>query len=458
MILKQLTRNNHRRAILFFAGWGMDCHPFETLHVPGYDLWIVYDYTEMASSFEPLESYSEVVIVGWSYGVAMAAVALSESTLPITRRVAVNGTLHPIDNQFGIPESIFNGTLTTLSESTLKKFNRRMTGSSSRLAEFEAVSPRRTIESLRGELEAIAATARRGIPTSPRWDEAIIASQDLIIPTSAQHKAWQVDGAICTTEIEGYHLPDFGLLLPRVVIDKHLVESRFGRSAATYDTEALVQQYVARKLASRCIDLLPEGANVYEFGAGTGVLTRMLATSGRIGSITAVDIVDVMKPIDTAVPIVKIQADAESCITNIGQGEFDAILSASAIQWFNSPRRYLEQASGLLPPGGIIAFSTYGDRNFAELDELLPARRHYPSLEQWVGMIPKSIEVVYSEEEIISRQFESPLEVLRHIKNTGVNATGDTISPIRFIRDYPKENRLTFNPIWIIGRKISDIR
>ena len=455
MILKQLTNNKNSRAILFFAGWGMDCHPFETLRISGYDLWIVYDYTDLTTSFDTLDRYREIVLIGWSYGVAMAAVALENTTLPVTRRVAINGTLHPVDNQLGIPESIFAGTLATLSAGTLKKFNRRMTGSASRLAEYEATAPTRSIESLRAELETIAAVSSRGIPTSPRWDEAVIASGDLIIPTAAQQKAWDIDRALCITEIEGPHLPDFDSLLPRLIVDKQLVEARFTSSAMTYDADAHVQQYIAQKLAGLCIPELAEGAKVYEFGVGTGILTRLLAASPRVSSITAVDIADIMKPIETSTPITRIIADAETNISEIGHGRYDAILSASAIQWFNSPRRFIEQAVDRLPLGGIIAFSTYGDKNFTELDSLLPSRRHYPSLEQWKGMLPPSVEILSAGEEIISNRFDSPLDILRHIKNTGVNATGDNLSPIRFLREYPSENTLTFNPVWIIGRKIN---
>jgi malonyl-CoA O-methyltransferase len=66
------------------------------------------------------------------------------------------------------------------------------------------------------------------------------------------------------------------------------------------------------------------------------------------------------------------------------------------------------------------------------------------------------------EEDIISLEFNSPKEVLKHIKNTGVNALSQTIwtksDLINFEKNYPQTNQekfsLTYNPVYIKTRAI----
>ena len=452
MILHPLTATSSRRALLFFAGWGMDPRPFSALTVGGYDVWLVYDYTDAPLDTAPLVGYDEVVVAAWSYGVAMAAVALEGTSLPVTRRVAINGTMHPIDRRRGIPEVIFMRTLAGLNAETLADFNVRMTGSLPVAERFEAIAPSRSIESLRAELEAIGNAARRGVPPF-RWDEAVIASHDRIIPTEAQRHAW-IDGtATIVTEIAGNHWLDFDDLLPHLIVDKSLVASRFERSASSYDLNASVQQLVAERLADLVLPLLPDGARIFEAGAGTGTLTRLLAASPRVAAITAVDIADVMKPVNSTARVDSLIADAEVAIKSIKPGSYDAFISASAMQWFNSPRLYLERAADVIPPGGIVAFATYGARNFVELDSLIPRRRRFPDMEQWAEMLPPSLKLLHASSETIVSRFDSPTDILRHMKHTGVNAVFSTLAPTAFIRNYPPSNTLTYNPVWLLAQK-----
>ena len=117
---------NSRRLLLIFAGWGMDAGVFGHLRRPGYDVMVVWDYRSFHIDWSCVESYEEICLMAWSMGVYAASETVQAIEHKITRRVAVNGTMSPIDDLKGIPQAIFYGTLEGLSEATLRKFNRRM--------------------------------------------------------------------------------------------------------------------------------------------------------------------------------------------------------------------------------------------------------------------------------------------------------------------------------------------
>lgn len=124
------------------------------------------------------------------------------------------------------------------------------------------------------------------------------------------------------------------------------------------------------------------------------------------------------------------------------------------MQWFNSPRRFAERVRRALRPGGTAILSTFGPDNFAELKGLAP-RRRYLSADRWRSILPDAV----TEEEHIELLFETPADVLRHIKLTGVNAIrqGSHTEALRLLRNYPRRSdgrcSLTYHPIFIILQK-----
>ncbi|MFV0546672.1 MAG: pimeloyl-ACP methyl esterase BioG family protein [Bacteroides sp.] len=169
--------------ILFFAGWGMDRNLLSIGDNPlsvtdldpkldadlntglgadlntslDADLMICYDYRSLDFDFTQLQSYRSITVVAWSMGVRMADIVLSRVTdLPITQRIAINGTPYPIDEERGIAPIIFNGTLNGLNEQSLLKFYRRMCGSAKAYQQFLPHAAQRSVDDLKEELAAIA--------------------------------------------------------------------------------------------------------------------------------------------------------------------------------------------------------------------------------------------------------------------------------------------------------------
>ena len=77
----------------------MDEKPFASLKQEGYRIIVVWDYREPAfppSLVEKLEQYREIAVIGWSFGVPAATRFLAvHPELPVSARIAVNGTMHP---------------------------------------------------------------------------------------------------------------------------------------------------------------------------------------------------------------------------------------------------------------------------------------------------------------------------------------------------------------------------
>ena len=78
--------------------------------------------------------------------------------------------------------------------------------------------------------------------------------------------------------------------------------------------------------------------------------------------------------------------------------------------------------------------------------------------------MPRLFEIIYAEEEIVILPFGTPLEVLQHLKQTGVTGTEKRVWTRgrlqnfcnEYIRMYSNTDHsvsLTYHPIYIIARK-----
>ena len=191
-----LHQHNRSHLILFFAGWGMDERPFRRLTSERSDVLMLCDHRDLALPVEVTRAvgdYERVDAIGWSFGVAVAAIACEWIHDRITRGVAVGGTLWPIDEDRGIPPRVFQRTLEGLSEDNYERFVRRMCGDAATLDRFNQARPARSLEELREELVAMRDhfTTLQPAPSSPLFQSAWVPTRDRIIPTENQLAAWE---------------------------------------------------------------------------------------------------------------------------------------------------------------------------------------------------------------------------------------------------------------------------
>lgn len=448
------------------------------------DLIVVTDYTTMDISpviRSHIEGYDEIVVISWSFGVAAATRFIEENSgLPITLRMAVNGTPFPVDDDRGIPTDIFEGTLDNLSEITLKKFDRRMCGIPVLLKRS------RGIESLKEELRSIRSNfSGNNVSDTSVWDVALIGDRDNIIPTHNQLRAWE--GHTPTEVIDSPHYPDFKKIIGSRIINKRLMGRNFARRARdSYDQNAIAQARIARHLSDKLqrqkeLGYLKGSLDCLEIGVGTGMLTRLyypiLATDGlaandngdagltvseggRSGrtslphgsTLTLCDI----SFISECLPGERVICDAETYIRSLPPDSCDLILGASVIQWFQSPGRFIEECSRVLRPGGILLLSTFSPDNYYELSTYLDVRLNGPDKDGWSLILSRNFDSYEVEEECIPVDFATPRDLLYHMKATGVNGvSGDSVASQRSVRQLLGSGltRLTYCPIYLYARK-----
>ena len=106
MKYKWLNKVNNDDLIVFFNGWGMDESVVSHLDFANHDLLMFYNYNSIETDFPfyELDKYSTKTLVAWSMGVMTASLF----DINYDYKVAINGTLKPIDNMYGIPVRIYD--------------------------------------------------------------------------------------------------------------------------------------------------------------------------------------------------------------------------------------------------------------------------------------------------------------------------------------------------------------
>lgn len=292
---------------------------------------------------------------------------------------------------------------------------------------------------------------------------------------------------------------------PLVEKEKTLVKQRFTRALRSYDEHAAAQQQInihlgrlftgwlhGKPYPSSCEPGLSSGENgrfrmeravssmkpvscfretgvvprILEIGCGTGHFTRTLLKICRQEGYTSCEWVvndlcdECRQPVSGILSgqlWSYLPGDAEQLEF---PGTFDMVASASVVQWFARPSVFMEKMARLLRPGGIFLFNTFGPRNLLEIKELTGQGLVYPTIEEIKGWFPSSLQILSVEEEEIMLRFPTPLHVLRHLKYTGVTATGTTVwtrgKQERFCREYEarysnnKEVVLTYQPVYAL--------
>ncbi|XWY20972.1 pimeloyl-ACP methyl esterase BioG family protein [Bisgaard Taxon 45] len=189
--------------IVYFAGWGTPPSVVAHLILPhNYDLLICYDYQDLSCEVD-FSAYQHIRVVAWSMGVWVAERVMQG--YPLLSATAMNGTGLPCDDQYGIPEGIFGGTLSGLNDENRHKFERRICGSKSALTEYLQLSSRPTLAEIHAELTALYAFLQQDRRTDLiTWSKAIVGTKDKIFPVQNQKAYWQSRCEI--HELEGEHL------------------------------------------------------------------------------------------------------------------------------------------------------------------------------------------------------------------------------------------------------------
>ncbi len=245
---------------------------------------------------------------------------------------------------------------------------------------------------------------------------------------------------------------------------KQLILNRFSKAQTTYDANALVQKEIAIRLSELVFSASSPDfprRSMLEIGCGTGLLTHVLLPRFTFETVHLNDISETFAPLFSYLDgRHNYRFYAEDAEKAEFAGKYDLIVSSSVFQWFDDIPAFLKKIKQSLSPGGLFAFSTFGQENMKEIKALTGNGLAYFSKKEWIEMLSVHFELIKTEENLIEIRLDSPKEVLKHLKKTGVNAFGQgkTIwTPAKMSRfdaayrtlfSVGKQVKLTYHPLY----------
>lgn len=211
--------------IIFFLGWGFDDKIFSNSTIldrfnlfcsgvidgyceKNYDIAILYDYRglEWQDIQRDLDSkYSKKIVFAWSMGVWACE---NIEFKGVQDFYAINGTSSVAHNIYGIPISIYDSTMESLSSATLSKFVRRVCDNSSLFNLVKNIGYRQDIEALKEELFYIKSNSLAEPKYPKLWRSAYVSEDDKIFPFANMEKFWSSRG-VKFVIVEWSHFPFF---------------------------------------------------------------------------------------------------------------------------------------------------------------------------------------------------------------------------------------------------------
>lgn len=242
------------------------------------------------------------------------------------------------------------------------------------------------------------------------------------------------------------------------------VRARFGRHAATYDSEAQLQRAIAWRLAVLCRDLpLPAGPCA-DLGAGSGLLSRAFTSRHRTLEQHPPLQVDLCPELLGCNPLPRHQA--WDLNTGLPQGLNGAALLASsfALQWLEQPAESLRLWCRHLAPGGWLVLAVPTAGSFPEWRQAasdaavpctalaLPEASELLAVTAQEGLAPRHGAV-----RRFSRRQRSPLESLRALRRLGASASrSGPLGPgawRRLLRHWPGGVGLSWEVLLLVAQR-----
>lgn len=250
------------------------------------------------------------------------------------------------------------------------------------------------------------------------------------------------------------------------MIDKAEIECRFRKRVESYDENALTQRLIIDRLCNLLKEYLPYSpAKVLEIGCGTGLLTERLRND--LTSCKDLFINDLVKEMCHKAAR-RCRIPENTCL--IGDIEnlsvpyhFELIASASTFQWFADAGKMFKKLAHHLDGGNFLIFSTFGEDNLKEIKSITGNGLTYLPLEEIKLLLSPYFDVLHASEDRPVVYFSEPIEILRHIQKTGVNATSAT--PFwtkghlqQFARQYEDfcingRYPLTYHPLYLVCKR-----
>jgi malonyl-CoA O-methyltransferase len=216
--------------------------------------------------------------------------------------------------------------------------------------------------------------------------------------------------------------------MPISHIDKALVKRRFTRGATTYANHAVVQQRMAATLVQALVGATgyTRFNRVFEPGCGDGTLTRHLLDQLDVSHLTVNDIAGVFRT-----PILRLESEHPDVAIDFIEGDIedialpaglDLVTANAVLQWVVDLGTFHQRVHEALSPHGVLAFSSFGDKNVPELAAITGQSLGYRTFAEHRALVEPHFDIVRAWEAEECMVLPNGRDVLRHLKATGVNA------------------------------------
>jgi pimeloyl-[acyl-carrier protein] methyl ester esterase len=200
-----LHHKGSEQLILFCNGWGMDAIPLSPLVSHEWDVLMFCNYVDLVPDIDLdslLNAHKNIILISWSMGVWAGQRIFAGYQDKLKGSLAINGTLCPIHDQFGIPEKVVRATLAQFDEKGRLKFYQRMCRDRGLYRRFLDQQPQRSLADQKRELAHLLKVVYCDLEEKPIYDRALVAGHDFIMPTANQLEYWPKKKV---RRVDGYH-------------------------------------------------------------------------------------------------------------------------------------------------------------------------------------------------------------------------------------------------------------
>jgi len=179
------------KIIVFFNGWGFDASIVQGLAIEkDTNVLFIDDYRCLDYQLPNLDHYQHRCLIAWSFGVAAYNTWQQQPRVTdsfFDYKVAINGSMTPIDRKTGIPDIVMQKTIETLSAESFQVFAKKCFDSAENASSNEPF----TINVNARKEELMSIQQWQGANTKLQWDKVWISRRDKIFPLHNLQRAWR---------------------------------------------------------------------------------------------------------------------------------------------------------------------------------------------------------------------------------------------------------------------------
>lgn len=221
----------------------------------------------------------------------------------------------------------------------------------------------------------------------------------------------------------------------------------FLKAGSNYQKHSIIQAFMAHKLCLKLKNLRREHfSRVFEFGCARGEFSISLQKIISYDEFIRNDILPYKNDFEFEIFDMN-----DIALHPLSKQKFDLITSNATLQWLDL-ERILPILVKMLDEKGILLLSSFGGQNLKEIKTSTGFSLKYFDVLKLKQIFSSYFSNIDLEQEQITLQFDTALDVFKHLKLSGVNSLGYYRLSKQFLKKYEEnfQNKLTYHPIFIL--------